>query len=108
MKSFVMRSVVLKYRAIVWIILSEFISAGMRSTIASGSPDDNGSRKRSSVARYLTLSFDSFAASVIDTSICFHCRTSASTRCRSMSTSSGCLVTVVSIAITDLHCFVLS
>jgi hypothetical protein len=69
MNSFVMRSVVLKKREIVWTIFSAFMSAGIESTIVSGVPLWSGSRKRSSVDRNLELSLASLAALVMQTSI---------------------------------------
>ena len=52
----------------------EFIRAGNVSVIVSELPVYRGSIKRSKVYKYFTLSFASFADSVMFTSICFHLR----------------------------------
>ena len=67
----VMRSRWWKYRHTAYIIFTEFINAGTPSKILRTSPTYIGSSAFSSVVRYLTLSLDSFAASVTRMSISF-------------------------------------
>ena len=109
MKSFVIRSEVLKNLDIVWTILRAFIRAGIPSIIWVGVPERRGSRNLSNVDKNLELSLASFAAFVMHTSIWRHLLMRARTLLRGAAiSSSGCLVTAVSNTITCLQRFVLS
>jgi len=135
MSSLVTRSLVLKKRLTVWIILMALSSAGTQSMTVSGFGDARGSKKRSRVERNLVLSFASVAALVMHPSIWRQRRISANTwgRCAALSSSValllllstseeedndaaeddgiskvGALVTLVRKTMTVLHCLLLS